>query len=314
MTISPLPQPDTPALHGLTVLQRGWLSSNNVLLHGGGAGAVLVDGSHALHGQQTVALVRHALDGEPLLRLINTHLHSDHCGGNAALQRAFGCRIHIPPGSFAAAQAWDESALSYQPTGQICERFAPDERIEPGTHFVAGRRRWDALAAPGHDPHSLIYFDAHQGVVISADALWHNGFGVVFPELDGEDAFDEVGRVLDLIESLDARWVIPGHGAPFTDTAGALQRARRRLAAFQTDPARHARHGVKVMVKYHLMELQQQPWPAFIAWFCSAALCQAVWRRLGRPETTLTAFGERVVQELVDSGALALRDGVLLDN
>ena len=77
-------------MRGLTILERGWLSSNNVLLHGGGAGAVLIDASHALHGEQTVALVRQALAGEPLRRVVNTHLHSDHCGGNAALARAFG--------------------------------------------------------------------------------------------------------------------------------------------------------------------------------------------------------------------------------
>jgi hypothetical protein len=53
--------PATDALQGLTVLERGWLSSNNVLLHGGQAGAVLVDSGHLLHAGQTVALVRQAL-------------------------------------------------------------------------------------------------------------------------------------------------------------------------------------------------------------------------------------------------------------
>src|SRR5690606_6700204 len=76
------------ALNGLTVLERGWLSSNNVLIHAapGEPGAVLVDSGHVVHAEQTVALVRHALRaGEPLVRVVNTHLHSDHCGGNAAL-------------------------------------------------------------------------------------------------------------------------------------------------------------------------------------------------------------------------------------
>ena len=116
----------------------------------------------------------------------------------------------------------------------------------PGQALQAGRRRWHALAAPGHDPHSLVLFDDQTGVLISADALWENGFGVVFPELEGEDAFDEVARVLDLIESLGAHWVIPGHGAPFMTCNAALQRARRRLESFRSDPARHARHAAKV--------------------------------------------------------------------
>ena len=300
------------ALRGLTVLERGWLSSNNVLLHGG-EGTWLVDSGHARHGEQTVALLHQALQGERLAGLVNTHLHSDHCGGNAAVQRAFGCTITIPPGQWDAARAWDEQALSYRPTGQHCERFVPDARLAPGQVLDAGGRRWHALAAPGHDPHSLVLFDDHEGVLISADALWENGFGVVFPELDGVGAFDEVARVLDLIESLQVRCVIPGHGAPFGDAPAALKRARRRLDGFRAHPARHSLHAAKVLVKYHLLEQQTEAWPDFLAWFTAIELGQTIWRQLGRPGGTLPAFAEHLVAELVAAGALA-RHGAVLHN
>jgi len=268
-------------LPGLTILQRGWMSSNNILLHGDGTGALLVDSGHVLHAEQTVALLRQALAGEPLAGVVNTHLHSDHCGGNASLQRAFGCRITIPPGQWQAARDWDEAALSYGPTGQRCERFVPDAQLRPGDGFQVGGRRWQALAAPGHDPHSLILVNAGDGVVITADALWERGFGVVFPELEGQSAFDDVAAVLDLIESLGARVAIPGHGEPFEDIAGALQFARERLAAFRARPELHARHGAKVLVKYHVMEERQQPLDELLAWCATTALFGAVWQRLG---------------------------------
>jgi glyoxylase-like metal-dependent hydrolase (beta-lactamase superfamily II) len=41
-------------------------------------------------------MLRQALGGRGLDRIVNTHLHSDHCGGNAALKASFGCRIAIP--------------------------------------------------------------------------------------------------------------------------------------------------------------------------------------------------------------------------
>lgn len=295
------------------MLERGWMSSNNILLHGGGAGAVLVDASHALHAAQTVALVRQALDGETLLRVVNTHLHSDHCGGNASLQRAFGCGITIPPGQWQAARSWDEVALSYGPTGQYCERFVPDAQLRPGEAFEVAGRRWQALAAPGHDPHSLILFNAADGIVITADALWERGFGVVFPELEGESAFDDVGAVLDLIESLGAKVAIPGHGAPFSDIAAALQFARERLAAFRARPEVHARHGAKVLVKYHLMEQRRQPLAELLAWCASTPLFGAVWQRLGRPLDSAAAYAGMIVADLCKGGALALRDGVVHD-
>ena len=301
-------------LPGVTVFERGWLSSNNTLLHGEGEGAVLIDASHVLHAPQTVALVRQALRGEALAGVVNTHLHSDHCGGNASLQRAFGCRITIPPGQWSAVQAWDEVALSYAPTGQRCERFSADARLRAGEVLGVGRQRWHALAAPGHDPHSLILFNAEHGVVISADALWQRGFGVVFPELEGEAAFDDVERVLDLIESLDARWAIPGHGAPFSDVPGALKLARQRLAAFRADPLRHARHAMTALLKYHLREEQQQAMGPLLAWFKGVSLYGAVWQRMGRPAGTLAAFAEAIIRELAAAGVLAVRDGVVFNS
>ena len=71
---------------------------------------MLVDTGHVVHAEQTVALVRHALRGEPLARIVNTHLHTDHCGGNAALQRAFGVPIIVPPGNADAVASWDTRA------------------------------------------------------------------------------------------------------------------------------------------------------------------------------------------------------------
>ncbi|NKI95702.1 MBL fold metallo-hydrolase [Rhizobacter sp. SG703] len=288
---------------GVVVLERGWLSSNNVLLHGGpDEGALLIDSGHCLHAAQTLALVTQALAGVPLARIVNTHLHSDHCGGNASLQRALGAEITVPRASWRTVQAWDEDALSYRATGQLCERFRAQSSLAPGEALQVGGRRWQALAAPGHDPQSLMLFDERDGVLVSADALWENGFGVVFPELDGVDAFDEVAAVLDLIERLPVRVVLPGHGAPFDDVAGALSRARSRLAGFRADPLRHARHGAKVLLKYHLMEQRSQDWAGLLAWAEGTRLFAGIGRQLGWADAS--AGCRQLVAELAGQGAL----------
>lgn len=303
-------------LPGVSVFERGWLSSNNTLLFDTGdadAPAVLVDAGHVLHAPQTVTLLRHALGRRRLRSIVNTHLHSDHCGGNASVQRAFDCRLVVPPGSFDAVQRWDEQALSYAPTGQRCERFSADAVLAPGAVLAIGSQRWQAHAAPGHDPHSLLLFEPALGLVITADALWQRGFGVVFPELDGAQAFDEVQATLDLIESFDARWAVPGHGAPFADVAAALARARQRLAGFRADPQRHAHHAMKALIKFHLLEERQQAWPALLAWFAGASLFAQVWQRMGRPDGSLDAYARRTVAELVAQGVLRQAEGWVLD-
>jgi glyoxylase-like metal-dependent hydrolase (beta-lactamase superfamily II) len=304
------------ALIGLTVLERGWLSSNNIVVHGtdGEPGAVLIDSGHVVHAEQTVALVRHALRGARLHRIVNTHLHTDHCGGNAALQRAFGAPIVVPPGNADAVNAWDTLRLTHATTGQRSERFTHAATLAAGEHFVAGGRRWDALAAPGHDPHSLMLFDARHGVLISADALWQDGFGVVFPEIDGEPGFDDVAAVFDAIERLPVRLVVPGHGAPFSDVAAALARARSKLSAFRARPERHARHGAKVMIKYHLMEERRIAHDALLRWAAATPFLVAAWQRFGAPHSDSTAaWCAGLVAELVRAGVLARDGDVVLD-
>jgi glyoxylase-like metal-dependent hydrolase (beta-lactamase superfamily II) len=298
-------------LQGIRIFERGWLSSNNVLLQDGDAPAVLIDSGHVLHAPQTVALVQQALKGQPLAHIVNTHLHADHCGGNASLQRAFACRIRIPPGQWDAVKVWDDVALSYAPTGQRCERFAADEKLMPGDLLNVGTQEWQALAAPGHDPHSLILFNAKQRVLITADALWERGFGVIFPELDGENAFEEQAQVLELMASLDARLAIPGHGAPFVDVPAALAYARQRLAGFRADPQRHVRYAMKALMKFHLLEEQQQSWADLLRWFSSVTLYEAVWRRADCPNGSLGAFAQQIVSELAGANAVAVRDGVV---
>ncbi|MGE0097913.1 MAG: MBL fold metallo-hydrolase [Hydrogenophaga sp.] len=242
---------------GITVLERGWLSSNNTLIQGDGP-STLVDSGYATHADQTVSLVNAALQGRALEQLLNTHLHSDHCGGNAALQRAHASlQTWIPPGQADAVQQWDTVALTYEPTGQACPRFRHDKLLTPGTSVQMGSLQWEIHAAKGHDPHSVVLFQPALGVLISADALWENGFGVVFPELEGDSAFDEVGQTLDLIERLRPATVIPGHGAVFHDLDGALQRARSRLKQFIAQPEKHRRHAHKVLVKFKLLEWQR---------------------------------------------------------
>ncbi len=305
-----------PALAGLTVLERGWLSSNNILIHAAGdeAGAVLVDSSHVNHAEQTVALVRHALHGQRLDRVVNTHLHSDHCGGNAALRRAFDMPVIVPPGLADAVREWDAARLTHDSTGQRCARFEAAGTLAPGDEFSAGGRRWQVLPAPGHDPHSVMLFDPAQGVLLSADALWENGFGVVFPEIAGEPGFDDVGAVLDAIGRLPVRMVVPGHGAPFSGVAAALARARSRLAGFQAEPARHARHAVKVLVKYHVMEERSMPFDALLRWAAATPMLGQLWQRHGAHDSdSPAAWCEGYVHELVAGGALALHDGVVSD-
>jgi len=307
---------------GMRVWERGWLSANNVLFDGPD-GPALVDSGYVTHAAQTLALVEHALGARPLVRLLNTHLHSDHCGGNAALQARYpGLLTLIPPGQADAVRAWDEQRLSYRVTGQQCARFRFDGLLVPGATIRLGGRDWQIHAAPGHDPDAVLLFEPVARILIAGDALWQHGFGVVFPELIGEPGFDAVAATLERIEALAPRVVIPGHGAPFGDpahtdpatpaapVAAALAVARERLAHFRADPARHRCHALKVLLKFKLLEWQRQRLDAVHAWAREVPYLVHLHARHGGG-TAFDPWLDALIDDLCAGGA-ARRDGAWL--
>ncbi|MFP3797243.1 MBL fold metallo-hydrolase [Paraburkholderia sp. SIMBA_027] len=290
----------------IRVFERGWLSSNNVLLVDE-ARAALVDTGYATHAAQTVALVQHALAGRTLDAIVNTHLHSDHCGGNARLQTQWRCDTLIPAASADAVRAWDAARLTFDATAQTCERFAFTGTLAPGDRLSLGGFDWDVLGAPGHDPDSLMLYAPEPRVLISADALWENGFGVIFPELDGASGFAEQQAVLDVIAQLDIAMVIPGHGAPFADARAALERANSRLAWLRADPARNAKNALKVLIVFKLLDVRSLSFDALNAMVANASIIRAAAQQLA-PESAWPALVRELTGELAKSGALVLRE------
>ena len=132
----------------LLVLERGWLSSNNIVFLEGER-AALIDSGYVTHAGQTVALLEHALAGRRLTRLLNTHSHSDHIGGNAAVAAAFGCQVIVPQGIDATIAEWDEEALLLSPLGQSGARFRHDATIAAGDECELGGFNWQSIAVPG---------------------------------------------------------------------------------------------------------------------------------------------------------------------
>ena len=294
----------------LQVLERGWLSANNILLFEGD-NATLIDSGYVTHATQTVELVRQALDGRHLTRLINTHSHSDHIGGNAALQAAFGCQIMVPAGLHAAIADWDEDALLLSPLGQQSARFQHDSLIGANCELEMGGLNCQTLAVPGHDMEALGYYNPEKRILISGDALWENGFGVIFPELLGEaDGLSSTLATLEMLAKLPIDIVIPGHGSPFAAVDAAFERAFRRLAMFTADIDKLAWHAIKVIVSFAMMEKRRLPqleFPAFVLGLPFAADVNT--RYLNLSDGHLTA---RIERELLLVNALRRENGWLL--
>jgi glyoxylase-like metal-dependent hydrolase (beta-lactamase superfamily II) len=248
----PLPQ----RAPNIKVLVRGWLNCNQIVINGETDNVVIDAGYHS-HAPATIAMLNEPEISEhkKYSRLINTHCHSDHMGGNAALQRALACTIAVPIGEAAGVRPWSRQSFWLDYADQYAEPFDYDSTIAPDEVLHLGGFAWRAVAAPGHDMGALMFYCAELKLLISGDALWQNGLGAITPKHGVNPGVEAALATLQTIRELELEVVIPGHGQPFTDVYDAIARAESRLRAYQAEPKKCARNFLKSIFTFHLLEV-----------------------------------------------------------
>jgi glyoxylase-like metal-dependent hydrolase (beta-lactamase superfamily II) len=289
---------------------RGWLNANHVALLAPGDN-VLIDSGYCTHRERTLEILasRDGFDRQPIERLVNTHCHSDHMGGNAAIASAYGCRITIPAGEVKHVRPWTPQSVWMEELDQRADPFHFDDAIAAGESFEGGGFEWEAHAAPGHDMDALMFFEPVNRILVSGDALWKDGMGFVWPA-EGRNPHIEAAReALASIERLNPAVVIPGHGEPFADAAGSVAAVRARLDAFERDPRKNARHGTKVMFVFALLDRESMRADEVPAYLARVPFYREVSERfLGLPPA---ALAEWLLEELARAGAVVVADGVV---
>ena len=239
----------------IKVIERGWLSANQVYIHDSNF-VDIVDSGFCSHAQQTVHLLNSYLVSSPNLlprNLINTHLHSDHCGGNQALQESFNLNCLVPESEFNSVNNWSLAEIEFRNLGQPCPIFKADGFVSVGEIIKIGSYDFEVHGTPGHHPFSLLLYAPTLKLLISADSLWENGFGALFSQLTLGTGFIDQRSTLDHISSLDVTLVIPGHGSPFSDVKAALSVAYSRLDYFESNPFKNIQHVAQVLFQFMLM-------------------------------------------------------------
>src|SRR5262249_43507899 len=135
------------------------------------------------------------------------------------------------------------------------------------------------------------------------------GFGIVMPSEIDPAAMRATRATLEMLAKLDVRIVIPGHGEPFTDVAAALDRAFRRLEALEADSLRTARHILKSLLTFSLLDKQRMLISALPVYLDRVEVCRVSNARFFRiPPAELA---ERLLGELEHAGAMRREDGWL---
>lgn len=229
-------------------------------------GVVLVDtgvaGEDGLH-QLELALGQAKLKLRDVRLLVCTHAHTDHYGLAGPIVDAAGCELWMHPAwehirnlaedpakalerrievarqsgvPAAALERYEASRKEEEPL--IARIVPPDRELVEGVSVATDLGFLNVYETPGHAPSHVVLHEPDSGVLLCGDHL----LGRVSLFFDHGHTADPVGEFLDsleVVEGLDVRLCLSGHGRPFRD-AGAKIEANRALVAEQLDRVRRA--------------------------------------------------------------------------
>jgi len=218
-----------------------------------GDGIVLFDtGMHEpgslSHLERALGQVNLSLDNVRLV--VCTHAHSDHYGQAADIVDHAGCELWMHPNHehmTRAAQDPDaalerrievarQSGVPEEPLRAYAEArrgqgfgisriIEPDRPLLPGLDIETDLGTWNVYETPGHAPSHVCMFQPEHRMLISGDHL----LGRVSLYYDygySPDPAGEFLQSLDVVEQLDARLCLSGHGRTFTDVQGHIEANR----------------------------------------------------------------------------------------
>jgi glyoxylase-like metal-dependent hydrolase (beta-lactamase superfamily II) len=277
-----------------------------------GDGVVLFD--TGMHEPGSLAHLERAL-GQVNLSIENvrlvacTHAHSDHYGQAADIVDRAVCELWMHPNHehmTRAAQDPDAAlarrievarqsgvpeaplqAYAESRRGQgfgISRIIEPDRPLLPGTTIDTDLGAWEVYETPGHAPSHVCMFQPEHRMLISGD----HRLGRVSIYYDYGYSPDPAGEFLnslDVVEQLDARLCLSGHGRTFTDVQGHIE-ANRALVHERIAKV-HEVIGGEPITAYDAVPLVygQAITPLNANWWLSETLCYLTHlERSGRAE------------------------------
>jgi glyoxylase-like metal-dependent hydrolase (beta-lactamase superfamily II) len=194
-----------------------------------------------------------------LVRVLVTHLHSDHLGLAHWLCERWGAPLWMSRGDHLQARRVTEDSsavldatlallarngLGGADTAEAIRGREPATRarmprvpaaaryVDPGESLRVGAHDWRAIAGHGHAPEHLAFHCARLGVLVSGDMLLpaitaHVGVSPAAP--DADPLADYLASIARFAALPPDTLVLPSHGRPFRGIEARLAQVRARL-------------------------------------------------------------------------------------
>lgn len=147
-------------------------------------------------------------------RILNTHLHLDHCIGNGFAQKTFGIEAECGLGDLSLVEHAEEQARMFG-LEISCKIPIPRNFLKENDEIHVGNILLKVLEVPGHSPGSLAFYSP-EGFIFSGDVVFAGGDcgRTDLPGGDEKTLMDSICRKLFLLPK-ETR-IFCGHGPDTT--------------------------------------------------------------------------------------------------
>lgn len=174
--------------------------------------------------QKTAAELAAWCDGRGIARIVHTHHHEDHAGGDRLLVDRFGLEVSAPPLTAAILEDFYRLPIYrrvvWGQPGKVRARAMADAVEIDG-------RRFDVISTPGHAADHVCLHDPGSGWVFTGDLF-------ISPEVLYLRRVEDAGKHLDSLRrilELQPRVLICSHAGVIEDASAALS---RRIAHWES--------------------------------------------------------------------------------
>jgi glyoxylase-like metal-dependent hydrolase (beta-lactamase superfamily II) len=189
----------------------GHFADCNVYLVDCGNEVILIDSGAGIDVNRLADNVRaDGFDVERITKIMNTHCHYDHTGGDRKIKDMSGCKIFIHENGAVPLERGDP-LKTCAPRIIDFQGVHADRKLTDGERLLIGNRKFEILHTPGHCDDAICILMEHPAgkVLFSGDTAQAYGQPGV---LSADSDFHAYVKSINRLAQLGIDVLLPGHG------------------------------------------------------------------------------------------------------